>query len=402
MAGQLSSGFFVMTASNNRALLPDGLGDALPPDAAHEAAVIDRLVAVSAAWGYERVDPPLIEFEEHLLEGTGEDLSLATFRLMDPVSQRMMGVRADMTPQVARIAGSRLAKAPRPLRLSYAGHVLRVRGDQLRPERQFFEAGVELIGADGTEADAEVIALAFESLTDAGVGVEILSVDLALPRLRNMLCDFFNIVGKARKNVFAALDSKDFTAIGNLDGEAAKLFGDVLAVAGPAGEALARLKRVELPEEARQECDALGAVVDRLAEASPGLAVTVDPLEHRGFGYYAGLSFTFFGRGIRGSLGRGGRYRTPDANEPAIGFTLFLDTIMRAVPDPDAVRRIYLPPGKYDQEAQALRAEGWVTVRGLSQAPVAAEMERLACSHVLTEKGSVALKDVAQKKDVGS
>src|SRR5690606_35936945 len=104
----------------------------------------------------ERVKPPLIEFEDGLLSGPGAAVAADTFRLMDPVSQRMMAIRADMTLQVARIAATRLRNQPRPLRLSYAGQVLRVAGTQLRPERQFGQAGVELIGAACPAADAEV------------------------------------------------------------------------------------------------------------------------------------------------------------------------------------------------------------------------------------------------------
>ncbi|MDP6388748.1 MAG: ATP phosphoribosyltransferase regulatory subunit, partial [Alphaproteobacteria bacterium] len=148
-----------MNDARSKGLLPDGLRDGLPPDAAHEAAILNRLVATFTERGYERVDPPLVEFEDGLLDGAGEDVALATFRLMDPVSQRMMGIRADMTPQVGRIAATRLVNAPRPLRLAYAGPVLRVRGDQLRPERQFHEAGAELIGAEEASADVEVILL---------------------------------------------------------------------------------------------------------------------------------------------------------------------------------------------------------------------------------------------------
>ncbi|NQV44142.1 MAG: ATP phosphoribosyltransferase regulatory subunit, partial [Rhodospirillales bacterium] len=116
----------------DKALLPAGMADVLPPDAAFEATVVERLMARFGAQGYGRVKPPLLEFEENLLRGPGSAMSSQTFRLMDPVSQRMMGLRADMTPQVARIATSRLRKAPRPLRLSYAGQVLRVKGSQLR------------------------------------------------------------------------------------------------------------------------------------------------------------------------------------------------------------------------------------------------------------------------------
>ena len=107
-----------------RALLPAGLRDVLPPDAGFEAGVVEHLLGSLAGHGYERVKPPLVEFEESLLAGAGAAMAGATFRLMDPASQRMMGVRADITPQIARIAATRLAGAPRPLRLSYAGEVL--------------------------------------------------------------------------------------------------------------------------------------------------------------------------------------------------------------------------------------------------------------------------------------
>jgi len=130
-----------MSEVGAKALLPAGLRDLLPPEAAHEARLRESLMAMLAAHGYERVNPPLVEFEDGLLSGLGAATAADTFRLMDPVSQRMMGVRADMTPQVARLATTRLAAAARPLRLSYAGEVLRVKGSQLRPERQFLQVG---------------------------------------------------------------------------------------------------------------------------------------------------------------------------------------------------------------------------------------------------------------------
>jgi len=122
-----------MTSNDNdhRGLLPAGLADLLPPDAAREARAIDSAIERFAAFGYERVKPPIVEFEESLLGGPGAALASQTFRLMDPVSQRMMGVRPDMTLQVARIAVTRLKHAPRPLRLSYGGNVIRVRGSAL-------------------------------------------------------------------------------------------------------------------------------------------------------------------------------------------------------------------------------------------------------------------------------
>ncbi len=115
-----------MSDASHPALLPTGIHDLLPPEAEIEAAVVSQLMATLTAHGYERVKPPLVEFEETLFSGAGAAMATATFRMMDPISHRMIGVRADMTPQIARIAAIRLANAARPLRLSYAGQVLRV------------------------------------------------------------------------------------------------------------------------------------------------------------------------------------------------------------------------------------------------------------------------------------
>ena len=155
--------------SNHRALLPAGLRDLLPPDAETEAASVEALMEVFAAHGYQRVKPPLLEFEDSLLAGSGVAVAEQTFRLMDPESQRMMGLRADTTPQVARIATTRLAHAPRPLRLSYAGQCLRVRGSQIAPDRQIAQVGIELIGCDNPAADAENVLVGAEALAAAGL-----------------------------------------------------------------------------------------------------------------------------------------------------------------------------------------------------------------------------------------
>jgi len=193
------------------ALLPAGLYDLLPPEAEIEAEVTARLMGVLAAHGYERVKPPLVEFEETLLVGAGAAMAADTFRTMDPISHRMIGVRADMTPQVARIAATRLASRPRPLRLSYAGQVLRVRGSQMRPERQVGQAGAELIGAAGPAADVEAIAVAGEALV--AVAVPHLSVDLTLPTLVPAIAEAYGIAGDRLAGLRAALDRKDAAAV---------------------------------------------------------------------------------------------------------------------------------------------------------------------------------------------
>jgi ATP phosphoribosyltransferase regulatory subunit len=372
-----------MNEALHPALLPQGLRDLLPPDAAAEAEVVARLMAVLAGHGYERVKPPLVEFEENLLSGAGAAMAKETFRLMDPISQRMIGVRADMTPQVARIATTRLRNTARPLRLCYAGQALRVKGSQLMPERQVGQVGAELIGSDDIAADVEVVALAAEALSE--VGVDGLSVDLSLPTLVPALCAALGLEGDAAERARAALDHKDTAAVAAVGGRAAALLGRLLAGAGAAKKALAALAALDLPAEPAGERARLAAVVERLARAAPTLAVTVDPVENRGFEYHTGVSFTFFARSLRGELGRGGRYRTGNGGgEPATGFTLYTDTVLRAVPKTEPAARLYVPAGSEPALAARLRREGWVTIAGLASCEdEAGEARRLGCSHRL-------------------
>src|SRR3954452_19772928 len=217
---------------NHRALLPAGLRDLLPPDAETEAASVESLMEVFASHGYQRAKPPLLEFEDSLLAGSGAAVSEQTFQLMDPVSQRMMGLRADTTPQVARIATTRLAHAPRPLRLSYAGQCLRVRGTQLAPDRQIAQAGIELIGCDNPAADAEIVLVGAEAL--ASVGLTRTSFDLTLPALVPALLDDAGFTGATRAALARALDRKDSAAVVRHGGRLAPTLTDLLLAAGPA------------------------------------------------------------------------------------------------------------------------------------------------------------------------
>ncbi len=367
-----------------RSLLPNGLKDNLAPQAAHEADVMDCLMASFLSYGYERVDPPLVEFEENLLDGVGAGMGQHTFRLMDPVSQKMMGVRADMTPQVARIAATRLVNSPRPLRLAYGGSVLRVRGSQLRPERQFREAGCELIGVDTAAADAETVVLAASSLM--GIGVPNLSVDLSLPSLVGLICEGTNT---SIETVEDALDRKDASGLEGVDAKVRDILKALLHATGPADQALSVMSGLDLPEPAAAEVTRLRDVVDLIAQAKPDLIVTVDPVEHRGFEYQDGVSFTIFARNVRGEIGRGGRYNRVGTAEPGTGFTLYLDTVMRAIPSRPALRKIFLPAGEAQTTADQLRAEGHVVLVGLepSANPVE-EAKRLLCSDIYLD-GSV-------------
>ncbi len=372
----------------HRALLPAGFPDLLPPDAGHEAAVVERLMAALAARGYERVKPPLVEFEDTLLAGPGAAMANQTFRVMDPVSQRMMGVRADLTLQIARIAESRLHGAPKPLRVCYAGDVLRVSGGQLRPERQFTQVGAELIDGPAPAADVEIIVMAVESLADLGAGP--LSIDLKQPQLVPALLAALSVADGDAASLRRALDRKDLAAVKRFGGKAGAALQGLMAATGPAEPAVAALRTVSLPKPAAAERDRLLAVVEPVVDALGDVTVTVDPVEHRGFEYHNGVSFTLFARGVRGELGRGGRYATGGHSNgdgaPATGMTLFMDSVMRSLPPADPPRRLFVPHGADPETCRSLRRQGWITVAGLAaEEDPGAEARRLKCGHMLVD-----------------
>jgi len=366
------------TNSIHPALLPAGLRDVLPPEAELEARSVEAIMDSFAAHGYQRVKTPLLEFEDSLFAGSGAATAEQTFRLMDPDSQRMMGLRADTTPQIARLATTRLANAERPLRLTYAGQCLRVRGSHLQPERQISQAGIELIGHDTAEADAEIILTAVEAL--ATVGLSNISVDLTVPRLVLHLLNGFDIA--SRTSLARALDRKDAAAIAELGGEIAGLLLRLLGGTGPAERAIPALLEIGLPNGAGIQAARLAEAVSAIRRHRPELALTVDPIEFRGYQYHTGICMTLFAPGRQAELGRGGRYLCGDM-EPATGITLYPDTIIHAAPQRALRARIYLPFGTSPEQAAMCRARNFATVAGLSEHPAPLnEAVRLGCSHI--------------------
>ena len=392
-----------MTANDNdhRGLLPAGLADLLPPEAAREAEAIDAAIQRFAAFGYERVKPPLVEFEQSLLGGPGAALASQTFRLMDPVSQRMMGVRPDMTVQVARIAVTRLKHEPRPLRLSYGGNVIRVRGTALKPERQFAQVVTELIGVDTAEADAEAVLLAVDALR--AIGVVALSVDLNLPTLVAAVCSGLKLPAETVRRLRRALDRKDEAAVAKAlmeskgaDKKAGDIFVSLLRAAGPAEGGIAKLLALKLPAAAAAEAARLAEAVKLVRAADPDLALTLDPVEYRGLEYQTGVSFSVFALEGRQELARGGRYSAgyPEdgVSEPATGFTLYMDAVLASSSAPPGRPRLYLPPGTPWRDAEPWQAKGYAIVRAVTPAAdPRAEAKRLNCSHALIDKDAVPL-----------
>lgn len=366
-----------------RALLPEGFRDELPEDAERNATVMRQLLDGFSGHGYERIAPPLIEFEDSLFQGIGRQRADTSFRLMDPLSHRMLALRPDMTVQVARMATTRLAGAARPLRLCYGGQVVRTKGSQVRPCRQFPQAGLELIGGPAEESNLEIVAIAREVMTD--IGIDGLSVDLTYPALVPCLTRALGLAEEQAAAAREALAAKDFAALGAFRGEVGDLLRGILGASGPAERAFEVLASLKLPDEAREMADETQRLGERLKQDVAGIALTVDPGDYRGFEYKTGIGFALFAEGIASELGRGGRYEIehPDGKlEPASGFSVYLDSLAGASNREPADDKLYLPFEIEAGQAARYREGGWRTVRGLEPATSPREeAKRLGCGH---------------------
>jgi ATP phosphoribosyltransferase regulatory subunit len=205
-------------------------------------------------------------------------------------------------------------------------------------------------------------------------------VDLNVPTLAPSILRDAGIADP--KALIAALDRKDMTAVRQSAGGLAALLEALIHAVGPADTAIEALQALSLKGEAAIQRERLREVVALIRAARPDLTLTIDPTDHRGFEYHTGVTFSLLGPAVRGDFGRGGRY-VNQAGEPATGFTLYLDTLQRALPAPAALQRVFVPNGTPPAEARHLRSEGWVTIQGLEAAKDdAAEARRLGCTRL--------------------
>lgn len=384
-----------MTAQD-RWLLPEGIEEILPPAARRLERLRRELLDLYAGWGYELVIPPLIEFLESLLTGAGDDLELQTFKLTDQLSGRMMGVRADMTPQVARM-DAHLIKRAGPTRLCYMGPVLRTRADGFGGSRSPYQAGVELYGHRGHESDGEVLTLMLETLAVAGVND--VHLDLGHVAIFRELVRKVGLDREREALLFEALQRQALPeirqyltawtlpasgadlllALAELNGGTEALDQAELRLAGAGigvGEALATLRRL----------------VTALRRQWPELPIHVDLAELRGYHYHTGVVFAAYVPGQGQAVAQGGRYdeigEVFGRARPATGFSTDLATLLLLGSTPAASDMgIYAPAltdMALDQRVAELRGQGERVIRALPGADV--EPRDLGCDRILIQR----------------
>jgi ATP phosphoribosyltransferase regulatory subunit len=317
-------------------VLPDHIADVLPSEARHIEELRRELLDTARSYGYELVMPPLLEHLESLLTGTGEALDLQTFKLVDQLSGRTLGLRADTTPQVARIDAHLLGRSGLT-RLCYCGPVVHTRPSRPHATREPLQLGAEIYGHAGPEADLEVLQLALDSLRAARVSG--LQVDLADARIVNSLLLAEDISETLRHDIHAALATKDGSAIDRLTADFAPAHRDGLrALVNLYGDATVLDKALECLPQTPEITEALSQL-RWLASQISGAAISFDLGDSRGYAYYSGMRFAIYAKGAADALARGGRYdgvgavfgHRIDRDRPAVGFSLDLKELVSAV-----------------------------------------------------------------------
>ncbi len=377
--------------NNGLALLPNGFADSLPPNAQAEADAIRILIDQFSSFGYQRVKPPLVEFEESLLApGPGERLASETFRMMDPVTHRMLGVRSDITAQIARIVSSRMKEEPRPLRLTYANDVLRTSGSQMRTERQFTQVGCEIIGpAHCVQTDVEVCVLALSGLR--ALEIDNITLDLTIPGFVERVLG--GIEDEAlRARILKIVAQRDSDALLAFNMPETQLLADAMRASGVADKAIALLDKASFDPVITKYWERLKSVYSGVRDALndlgvKGVSLTLDLLEQDGFEYHKAFGFTLFSLDARGELGRGGcydvRFGADKSGETAKGFTLYMDTISKGRQVTTQGKRIFVSCAQSWGVITDLQQKGWIVVRS------AAEDEKpVDCTHIY-ENGKI-------------
>lgn len=353
-------------------VLPDHIADVLPSEARHIEELRRGLLDTARSYGYELVMPPLLEHLESLLTGTGEALDLQTFKLVDQLSGRTLGLRADSTPQVARI-DAHLLNRQGVARLSYCGPVVHTRIDRPLASREPLQFGAEIYGHAGLEADLEVIELARACL--CGAGVEQLLLDMADVRIIDAVLAPVPLSAARTAQIHAALAIKDVAELQLLSRDLpASVSRDLCALPRLFGG-------VAVLDEARRTLQAspeLHAALDSLAwlaEQARGLEVSIDLADLRGYAYYTGMRFALFAQGTDGEsveFARGGRYDEVGAvfgrNRPAVGFSLDIKELVSAIAPRPLVAAIRAPWGmdvELREAIASLRAQGHTVVCAL-------------------------------------
>jgi len=383
----------------DRWLLPDGIEEMLPAEARRIEDLRRRLVNQFEAWGYDYVLPPMVEFTDSLLTGTGQDISLLTFKLTDQLSGKTMGIRADITPQVARMDAHSLAREGIN-RLCYAGHVMHTRPKAPLASRTPVQVGIELFGEPGLDGDIEVVSLLLSTLQTVGLSKQYLDIGhVGIYRALLDLCDFSTEQEASYLELLQAkalVELKVWLAKQTLEADVQEWLEALPRLSGSASIlAKARVCFEKAPDELHAAIDELEALAQVLSERYPSAQFYFDLGELRGHNYLTGIVFGAYAQGAGSAIASGGRYddigQAFGRTRPATGFTVDLTSISRldVGNDQEIDGAIFAPSSEKAEQwkkIENLRSKGERVVCGLSGEIQPRDYQK--CNRILVETSS--------------
>ncbi len=368
-------------------LLPEYIEDVLPAEAARIESLRRQLLDLFKVHGYQYIIPPTLEYLESLITGTGHDLDLATFKVVDQLTGRLMGIRADMTPQAARI-DAHMLNHQGISRLCYAGTVLRTKPDGLARTREPLQLGAELFGHAGIESDIEIHRLMIKALQ--ALGLKELHIDFSHVAIFEALVKAGNISANLEQDLYTALQSKDKASVAllaqNLDADIKKALIDLTDLNGDVTMLQKAVQRLPKIDEITKALADLSSVAAQLTDLN--VQVSFDLSELRGYHYHSGIVFAAYAKGYTGPIALGGRYDEVGLvfgrARPATGFSLDLRGAVTALA-PAASAKAILAPANDDKALlgaiEALRAQGQIVIQALPNSAI--DMVELNCDRQL-------------------
>lgn len=390
----------------DRWLLPDGIEEVLPEQALYLESLRRRFVDLFIRWGYDYVIPPMIEFTDSLLTGSGQDIELLTFKLTDQISGRTLGLRADITPQAARMDAHSLKRSG-VNRLCYAGHVLQTKAKAPLGSRSPIKVGVEMFGVSALEAEVEVVSLLLETLTEANLDCQY--IDLGHVGIFRSLSEAAQLSDEQESALFSLLQSKAFSDIDrwlsvNVKNEQTRAWFSALSKLSGNHKVIeqAREAFADAPAPIHAALNDLSTLSDTVLARYPNVQLYFDLSELRGYHYHTGIVFGAFAPGVGNAIARGGRYdhvgEAFGRARSATGFDVDLSAICRLLATEQSASNngIFACTQASDalwQKIQELRAQGERVVMGVpgQQAPE----DYQHCDRILClENYQIVLKDI--------
>ena len=346
-------------------LLPLGFKDILENEANLQFEYGKKLITNFASWGFSFIEPPIIEYEKTLFDNKNKFLDKKTLSFLDPLTKERISLRPDITTQLARIAEDRLFGLPKPLSLCYFGDVFRADKPKLSSDRQFKQAGIEIIGSKDLFADIEVITLSLDSLKK--INFKKISLDINAPIILEKIFDDFKISLSKRAELRKLVAKKNIKEILNFDKKLFDILKKIIDSSGPLKKNLKKIKNIKLGKNASLVMKDFIKICSLLLKInSEDYKISIDLLDHKGFEYYTGITFSIFCLNSSKEVCRGGRYLT-SKNKDAVGSTFLLNQflLIKNIIKKNKKRILISKNSIFENNLSKLRKKGLVTIQNI-------------------------------------